>query len=66
MAMDCSPGKQIFFNLVEEYFQSFLHIYIYQTLPFVGYLFFFLLVTQINLKKKKMMDGQSSDVCEYC
>ena len=26
MALDCSPGRQIFFNLVEEYFQSFLHI----------------------------------------
>ena len=43
MALDRLPGKQIFFNLVEGYFQSFLHIYIciYQTLPFVGYLFFF-------------------------
>ena len=68
MALDCSPGKQFFFNLAEGYFQSFLHIYIYiyQTLPFDGYLFisfilfyfiyflflfiYFFLVIQINLK----------------
>ena len=36
-----------FFNLVEGYFQSFLHIYIYQTLPFVGYLFIYFLVIQL-------------------
>ena len=44
--------SRFFFSLAEGYFQSFLHIYIYiyQTLPFVGDLFFFLLVIQVNLK----------------
>ena len=44
MALDCSPGKQFFFNLAEGYFQSFLHIYIYQTLPFDGYLFIYFIL----------------------
>ena len=56
MALDCSRGKQIFFSLAEGYFQSFLHMYIYQILPFVGDLFLFLLVIQINLKN---FDGWS-------
>ena len=58
MALDCSPGKQIFFNLVEGYFQSFLHIYTCTSDPALCWLFiyFFVLVIQINLKN---FDGWS-------
>ena len=56
MALDCSPGKQIFLTWWKDIFKVFC-IYIYQTLPFVGYLFIFFL---------NLMDGQSSDICEYC
>ena len=41
MALDCSPGKQIFFNLVGGYFQSFLHIYIRPCPLLVIYLFIY-------------------------
>ena len=50
MALDCSRGKQIFLpggGIISKFSA---YIYIYQTLPFVGDLFFFLLVIQINLK----------------
>ena len=52
MALDCSRGKRIFLAWRKDIFKVFcIYIYIYnQTLPFVGDLFFFLLVIQINLK----------------
>ena len=55
MALDCSLGKQIFFNLVEGYFQSFLHIYInIRPCPllviYFCFFFFCFFVIQINLK----------------
>ena len=40
MALDCSRGKQIFLAWRKDSFKVFC-IYIYQTLPFVGDLFFF-------------------------
>ena len=70
MALDCSPGKQFFLTWRKDIFKVFC-IYIYQTLPFDGYLFiyfilfyfiyffifiYFFLVIQINLK---FFDGRS-------
>ena len=56
MALDCSPGKQIFFNLVEGYFQSFMHIYISDPALCWLFIYFIFLVLQINLKN---VDGWS-------
>ena len=43
MALDCSPGKQFFLTWRKDIFKVFC-IYIYQTLPFDGYLFYLILL----------------------
>ena len=47
MALDCSLGKQFFLTWRKDIFKVFciyIYIYIYQTLPFDGYLFIYFIL----------------------